>query len=296
MSNTLRMAIGTVAVSLVVLALMAAAYWLTGSVALYSDALETTINVAGAATALFAIWCSGRPADKNHPYGHYKVEYFSALVQGGMVVATAILVGTAAWTGWQNPKAPATPFLGISVTAAAGAINLIWASILIRHGRRSKSPAMVANGEHLMTDVWTTGGVLVGFALVPITGWLRLDPLVAGLIALNIVWAGCGLLRESIAGLMDEVTDPGLVQTLRTVIASHAEGGMEAHDVRTRIAGRMTFIECHLVVPAKMTVEDAHNICECIEAAIRRAIGDAIITIHVEPEGNARHRGIVVVA
>ncbi len=295
MSNTLRVALGTLAVSLVVLALKAAAYWLTGSVALYSDALETTINVAAAAAALFAIWYSGRPADTNHPYGHYKIEYFSAVVEGGMVVATAVLIGEVAWEGWQHPKVPETPFLGIGLNAAAGVINLVWALVLIRYGRRWKSPALVAGGKHIMTDVWTTIAVLAGVALVPLTGWLRLDPLVAGLVALNIVWAGYGVLRESIGGLMDEVLDPTLVQTIRAVIAGHAEGAIEAHDVRTRTAGRMVFLEFHLVVPGAMSVEDAHTICDRIEAALHAAIGEAVINIHIEPESKAKHRGIVVV-
>lgn len=296
MSNTLRIAVATLGVSLVVLAMKAAAYWVTGSIALYSDALETTINVAAAAAALFAIWYAARPADTNHPYGHGKVEYFSAIVEGGMVVATAVLIGTMAWQGWQHPKAPDTPFLGIGLNAAAGVINLVWALVLIRSGRRWKSPALVAGGKHIMTDVWTTLGVLAGVALVPLTGWLRLDALVAGFVALNILWAGYEVLRGSVAGLMDEVTDPELVETIRAAISSHAEGAIEAHDVRTRTAGRMTFVEFHLVVPARMAVEDAHHICDRVEAAIRQQIGEAVINIHVEPERKAKHRGVVVMA
>jgi cation diffusion facilitator family transporter len=294
LSKSLRVAIATLVISLIVLALKAAAYWLTGSVALYSDALETTINVAAAAAALFAIWYSGRPADKNHPYGHYKVEYFSAIVEGGMVVATAVLIATIAWHGWQHPKHPKTPYLGIALNASAGVINLVWALALLRFGRAWKSPALVAGGKHIMTDVWTTIGVLIGVALVPITGFLRLDSLVAAFVAVNILWAGYGVLRESVGGLMDEVIDPDLIRTIRQAISTHADGAIEAHDIRSRTAGPMTFVEFHLVVPAQMAVEDAHTICDRIEEAIRQEIGKAVINIHVEPEGKAKHQGILV--
>jgi cation diffusion facilitator family transporter len=156
-------------------------------------------------------------------------------------------------------------------------INLVWALVLIRFGRAWKSPALVAGGKHIMTDVWTTLGVLGGFALVPITGWIRLDPLVAGFVALNIIWADYGVLRESAGALMDEVIDPDLVPTIRLAISSHADGAIEAHDIRSRTAGPMMFVEFHLVVPANMTVQAAHGICDRFEEAIRQEIGRAVI-------------------
>jgi cation diffusion facilitator family transporter len=145
-----------------------------------------------------------------------------------------------------------------------------------------------------MADVWTTGAVLVGVALVPLTGWLRLDPLVAALVALNILWTGYGMLRESVGGLMDEVADPEAVAELRRIISEHANGAIEAHDVRTRTAGSVTFIEFHLVVPGRMAVEDAHAICDRIEHALRERVGEAVINIHIEPEREAKQRGVVV--
>ena len=295
MSRTLKVAWGSLGVSVVALAMKFAAYWLTGSVALYSDALETVINVMAALGALVALWFSGRPADANHPYGHHKAEYLSAVAEGALVLATAFLIGREAWLGWEHPRAPETPFLGILLNGAAGVVNLAWASVLIRGGRRWKSPALVAGGKHLMTDVWTTGAVLAGFALVPLTGGLRLDPLVAALVALNILWTGYGVLRESVGGLMDEVADPEAVAELRQVISEHANGAIEAHDVRTRTAGRVTFVEFHLVVPGRMTVEDAHAICDRVERALRERAGQAVINIHVEPEGKAKQRGVPVV-
>ena len=145
-----------------------------------------------------------------------------------------------------------------------------------------------------MTDVWTTAAVLIGVALIPLTGWLRLDPLVAALVALNILWTGYGMLRESVGGLMDEVADPAAVAELRRIISDYADGAIEAHDVRTRTAGSVTFIEFHLVVPGRMAVEDAHTICDRIERALREHAGEAVINIHVEPEREAKRTGIVV--
>ena len=185
--------------------------------------------------------------------------------------------------------------MGILLNGAAGVANLARALALIRSGRRRKSPALVAGSKHVMTDVWTTGAVLVGFALVPLTGWLRLDPLVAALVALNILWTGYGVLRESVGGLMDEVADPEAMAELRRIISEHADGAIEAHDVRTRTAGSVIFVEVHLVVPGRMAVEDAHAICDRIERALRERIGSAVINIHVEPEHKAKHRAVPVV-
>ncbi len=283
MNRTLGIAWTSLAVSLLVLAIKAAAYRLTGSVALYSDALETVINVATAGAALFALWYSARPADANHRYGHYKAEYFSAIVEGGLVLATAVMIGGAAWQGLDHPPAIRAPWLGIAVNAAGGAVNLVWALVLLREGRRARSPALLAGGRHVMTDVWTTLAVLTGFALVPLTGWHWLDPAVAAVVALNILRAGYGVLRASVGGLMDEVPDLADVSVLRDAIAAGGGGAIEAHDVRLRAAGRMTFVDFHLVVPSEMTVEAAHRICDRIETAIRSRVGQAVITIHVEP-------------
>lgn len=294
MSRSLKVAWGSLAVSIVVLALKAAAYLVTGSVALYSDALETVINVVAAAGALLALWLAEQPADANHPYGHNKAEYLSAVVEGALVLATALVIAHEAWLGWQNPHAPETPVVGIVLNGAGGCINLVWALVLIRRGRAWKSPALVAGGKHVMTDVWTTGAVLIGFALVPLTGWLRLDPFVAALVALNILWTGYAMLRESVGGLMDEVSDTETVGEMRRIISANAGGAIEAHDVRTRTAGSVTFVEFHLVVPGRMAVEDAHEICDRIEASLRKDLGSAVITIHVEPERKAKHSGVVV--
>ena len=294
MSRTIKIGWGSLAVSVVVLAMKAGAYWVTGSLALYSDALETVINVVSAMTALLALWFSEQPADDNHPYGHQKAEYLSAVVEGALVLATAFAIGRDAWLGWQNPKVPDTPYLGLALNGSAGVINLVWATVLIRLGRSWKSPALTASGKHIMTDVTTTVGVLIGFALIPLTGWLRLDPAIAALVAVNILWAGVGILRGSVGALMDEIGDPAAVADMRRVISDSAQGAIEAHDVRMRTVGNMTFVEFHLVVPARMLVEDAHEICDRIETAVRDKVGQATINIHIEPEYKAKASGVPV--
>jgi len=294
MTAIMKAAWGSLVVSLVVLSMKGVAYWLTGSVALLSDALETVINVAAALGALVALRLSALPPDANHLYGHSKAEYLSALAEGALVLLTSVLIAREAWDGWQNPHVPETPFLGIGLNAGAGVINLVWALVLIRQGRLWKSPALIAGGRHIMTDVWTTAAVLVGFALVPLTGYLRLDPLVAGFVALNILWTGYGMLRQSMGALMDEVADPEAVADLRKIISASAEGAIEAHDLRTRTAGSTTFIEFDLVVPGTMTVQDSHDICDRVETALRAHLGNAVINIHVEPEREAKQTGVPV--
>ena len=283
MDRTIPIAWASLAVSLLVLGTKTEAYRLTGSVALYSDALETVINVATALAALFALWYGARPADTNHPYGHDKAEYLSAVVEGALVLATAFAILNAAVAGWTHPAAVHAPARGIALNAAAGLLNLVWALVLLREGRRLKSPALLAGGRHVMTDVWTTVAVVAGFALVPLTGWLRLDGVVAAVVGLNILRTGWSVLRNSVGGLMDEVQDPDSVTTIRSAIARAGGGAIEAHDVRLRVAGRMTFVDFHLVVPSEMTVDAAHVICDRIEHAIRAQVGRAVISIHVEP-------------
>jgi cation diffusion facilitator family transporter len=293
-SPLLKLGWGSVAVSVAVLLLKYAAYAVTGSVALYSDAIECIINVVAAAAAVLALSVSARPADANHPYGHNKAEYLSAVLEGALVLLTAFAIAHQAWLGWQHPHAPSAPVQGIAINAAAGVMNCIWALVLIRVGRRRRSPALAAGGRHVMSDVWSSGCLLIGFALVPLTGWLRLDAVLAALVAANILRVGFQMTRNSIGGLMDEVTNPGAVAEIRRVISENAEGAIEAHDVRTRCVGAMTFIEFHLVVPGHMAVQTAHDICDRIERALRLELGDALINIHVEPEQKAKHKGVVV--
>jgi cation diffusion facilitator family transporter len=177
---------------------------------------------------------------------------------------------------------------------AATAVNAGWASVLFRQGRRANSPALLADGRHLVADVITSLGVVVGVGAVALTGILWLDPLLAALTAVNILWSGSRLVRESVGGLMDEAVEPVLLGRIRAAVSTHAAGAIEAHDLRTRHAGRVTFIEFHLVVPGSMSVDAAHAICDRIEAALKAEMDAAVITIHVEPEGKAKHHGVLV--
>ena len=291
----MRAAWGSLAVSIVALGLKLAAWWVTGSVALYSDALETIINVVAAVAALVALRVSARPADPGHPYGHQKAEYFSAVLEGMMVLGAAAAILHEVYGAWANPAVPDAPLLGMAINGAATALNAAWAAYLIRAGRAWRSPAILASGRHVLTDVWTSGGVLLGFALVPVTGWAWLDPAMAALVAVNIVWTGVSMVRDSVGALMDRALEPEVLAAIRRVIAESAEGALEAHDLRTRASGEVSFVEFHLVVPAAMTVGDAHEICDRLEAALRGQIGEAVISIHLEPEGQAQRRGVPVV-
>ena len=295
MNTGFAIAVGSLLVGGVVLGLKFLAYGLTGSIALYSDALESVVNVATALAALIAVRLAAHPPDANHPYGHHKAEYFSAVLEGVMIVVAAVLILREAYFGLLNPKPLDAPLRGLVINGLAGVINAAWCWILIRQGRRLRSPALVADGRHLLSDVVSSAGVILGLSLAAVTGWAILDPVLAGLVALNILWSGWRVIRDSVGGLMDEAVPATALERIREVISSHGGGALEAHDLRSRRAGRMTFIEFHLVVPGEMSVSDAHDICDRIEQALKAEVQDALITIHVEPEGKAKHSGIVVV-
>ncbi|MEC9369615.1 MAG: cation diffusion facilitator family transporter [Pseudomonadota bacterium] len=292
--ETKRIALGSIGVGAAVLGLKYLAYWLTGSVALLSDALESIVNVAAAIAAFVAISYSARPADAEHPYGHHKAEYFSSVIEGVLIVLAALLIFREAWDAYLAPRGIEAPVEGLAVNGLATAVNGAWCWVLLRHGRKRRSPALVADGKHLFADVLSSVGVFAGVSLAAATGWLVLDPLLAAIVGVNILWSGWGLVKESVGGLMDSAPPPEEVDRIREVISRHADGAIEAHDLRTRHAGRATFVDFHLVVPGKMSVSEAHDICDRIEKALREEVGTATITIHVEPEEKAKHSGIVV--
>lgn len=290
-----RLAYGSLAVGLAVLALKAYAAWATGSLALFSDALESVVNVVTAIVALVAVRLAARPADASLPYGYHKAEYFSAVVIGIFIAVAALVIFAEAYQGFVAPRLFKADPIGLGVSFLATLTNAGWAYALLRLGRRERSPALLADGRHLMTDVVSTVGVLIGVLLAAATGWAQLDAILAALVGLTILWSGWELIKQSVIGLMDVAVDPRKLAQIRELIASHAEGAIEAHDIRTRQAGRMTFIEFHLVVPGAMSVAEAHVICDRIESTLRDAVTDTQITIHVEPENKAKHSGIVVV-
>lgn len=292
--TTIKLAIGSIFVGFVVLGLKAVAYWLTGSVALLSDALESTVNVATAFAALIAIRIAAKPADTDHPYGHHKAEFFSAVLEGVMIIVAALLIFREAYHGFMDPQAFSAPVEGLVINMVATGINGWWAWVLITRGRKQKSPALVADGKHLITDVISSAGVAIGLLLAVVTGWWILDPVMAALVAVNILWSGSKIVKDSLSGLMDEAVSEQTLTDIRKAIAAEAGGAIEAHDLRTRHAGIATFIDFHLVVPGDTTVFQAHEICDRIEKALKALLDDAKITIHVEPEHKLKPSGAIV--
>lgn len=291
----MNIAAASLVIGLLVFGLKVLAWRITDSIALYSDALESTVNIVTAITAIMAVSLAQKPADAALPYGYHKAEYFSAVLVGVMIIVAAILIFREAFLGFFAPHVPNAPVSGLLISAGATAINGIWAFYLLRYSRKVRSPALQADAKHLFTDVVSTGGVLIGLVLVVVTGWAVLDPILAALVALNILWSGWEVMRDSVGGLMDVATPPETLKTIREVIAVNADGAIEAHDIRTRQAGKMTFVEFHLVVAGGMSVAHAHAICDRLEAKLREAVEDVQVTIHVEPEEKAKHSGIVVV-
>ncbi|ETX27412.1 cation diffusion facilitator family transporter [Roseivivax isoporae] len=294
MSETGRIAAWSLVVGVAVLGIKTFAWWLTGSVALLSDALESVVNIATAFAALMAVRIAARPPDATHPYGHHKAEFFSAVLEGVLIVVAALFILEEAWQGFRTPPEINAPWTGIAVNLVAAGLNAAWAAVLIRQGRRLRSPALRADGAHLRADVVTSAGVAIGVAAAVLTGWTWLDPALAALVAVHVLWSGWKVLSASVSGLMDEsIPEPDLA-SLREIISESAEGAVEAHDLRTRHAGSATFVEFHLVVPGDMTVETAHRICDRVEASLKSAVPECTVTIHVEPEHKAKHTGIVV--
>jgi len=279
----LRLALWSIPVAFGVMGLKFLAWRLTGSVALLSDALESIVNVVSAVLALSAIRYANRPADKAHPYGHHKAEYFSAVSEGVLIVLAALLILEESIPALAAPRPLDAPLAGLVLNGAAGVINAVWALLLIRTGRAQRSPALAADGRHLMTDVVTSAGVIAGLVLAQLTGWAILDPLLAIVVAANILREGWRVIAGSLGGLMDSAVAPETRTLIEATILGNADGAIEVHDIRTRHAGAVTFIEFHLVVEGGMTVSASHAICDRVEAALEDAVPGAQVIIHVEP-------------
>ncbi|MBS0232622.1 MAG: cation transporter [Proteobacteria bacterium] len=283
-----RVAATNIAVSLVVITLKYIAYVISGSVALYSDALESIVNVMTAVTAYIAIRMSAMPPDSDHPFGHHKAEFLAAMFEGAMIAVAALLIMIKAYSGLTEGVKLEHSTLGLAINAVASAINAGWAWAMIRWGNNWRSPALVADGQHLFTDVITSVGVIVGLALAIVTGWHILDPLIAAVIAVNILMMGYRIATDSMSRLMDEAASPEIEARIRGAIEANGIGALQAHDIRTRQAGRALFIEFHLVVPGSMTVDEAHVICDRLENSIEQSIEGSEVVIHVEPEYKAK--------
>jgi cation diffusion facilitator family transporter len=283
-----NLALWSIVIAFAVMGLKFVAWRMTGSIALYSDALESIVNVITAGAAYWAIKVSHKPADPGHPFGHHKAEYFSAVLEGVLIGIAAVLIIMAVARNLATPPALDQPWNGIAVNAVAALLNLIWALVLIRQGTSERSPALVADGRHIMTDVVTSVGVIAGLAAAIGTGWNVLDPLLALLVAVNILWEGWKVVTSSVDGLMDRAVDPDERLRIRDIISANSQGAIEVHDLKTRIAGRATFIEFHLVVEADMTVSQSHVICDRIEEALKADMPSVRVIIHVEPDDEAK--------
>ncbi len=298
MRLVLKIAMGSIAIGVLILSAKLAAAQISGSTALFSDALETLVNVASSALALYALIVAARPADKEHNYGHGKAELLSAIATGAMILFAAVLIFQRAITAFLHPH-PLEPLLGglglgLGLNTLAGGFNGLWALVLFRIGRRERSPALVADAEHLLSDLYTTGGILVALLAA---SWLKLpvlDPLIALVIAGQIAFMGGKTVLRSISGLLDEAPPPDVADRIRALVREHATGAIEAHDLRMRQSGNESFLEFHLVVPGEMTVNEAHDICDRIEAALKQEMEGVVVTIHVEPEGKAEHTGVLL--
>lgn len=284
-----QLAFWGIPLSLGVMGLKLLAWYVTGSVALLSDGLESTVNVIAAVMAWMVVGYAAKPADEDHPFGHYKAEYFSAVVEGVLIVVAALVIVQEAAAAVMAPKLPDAPALGLAINAGAGAVNAIWAFVLIRAGRTYRSPALTADGQHIVADVVTSVGVLAGLLLALGTGYAILDPAMAIVVAINILYQGWKVISHSVSGLMDHAVSAEEERSIKAAIAAHAEGALNVHHLRSRQAGRATFIAFDLVVPSSMTVGEAHDICDRLEDAIQAAHPGAQCVIHVEPESEKAH-------
>jgi len=281
-SSLTRFAWLSIAAALSTMALKTVAYLVTGSVGLLSDSLESVVNLAGAMMALAMLNVAARPADEEHAYGHTKAEYFSSGVEGTLILLAAVSVAYAAVRRFLAPRPLEQIGLGLGVLVVASLINLAVALILLRAGKRSQSITLEANAKHLLTDVWTSAGVLVGVGAVAFTGWQRLDPVVALAVAANIVWAGVRIVRESVLGLMDTALPPAELDALRKVLDSYVQEGIQYHALRSRQSGARRFVSMHVLVPGKWTVHRGHRLLERIEADIRRTLPNVTVLTHLE--------------
>lgn len=284
MSTLKKFAWLSVATSIVTIALKMAAWWVTGSVGLLSDAAESVVNLVASVVALIAITVAERPADDDHQYGHSKAEYFSAGVEGAMIFVASTFI---LYTGVErllNPVPIESLGLGLAISVVAAVVNGVVGTLLIRAGVRHRSPTLKADGKHLMTDVVTSVGVVIGVALVWITGWGFLDPIVAIAVGLNILFIGYKLVHESGMGLMDATLPDEDNQAIQEVLDRHRQPGrVDFHELRTRESGRWRFVEFHALVPGDWSVDQGHDLVETVEQEIHAALPHSHITTHLEP-------------
>jgi len=286
-----RFAYLSIAAAILTITLKVIAWRITGSVGLLSDAAESVVNLIAAIAVLIALKVAAMPADKNHHFGHTKAEYFSAAVEGMMIFVAALVIMYTAVDRFLHPQPIENVGLGLAISVVASAVNGAVAVVLLRAGRRYRSMTLTADGKHLMTDVWTSAGVVVGVVLVALTGIARLDPVIAFLVGINIVWTGWKLIRESTEGLMDISMPKADNSAIAEILARFVTREVHFHALRTRVSGHHRFAEVHVLVPGAWTVQQGHDLVEEVEEAVHREFGEIALTCHLEPSEDPRAYG-----
>ncbi|HEY7330633.1 MAG TPA: cation diffusion facilitator family transporter [Gemmataceae bacterium] len=273
----------SIAAAVLTLALKSVAYFLTSSVGLLSDAVESLVNVVAAVTAYLSLYYAAKPVDESHTYGHEKIEFFSSGMEGLLILAAAAAIAWYAVQRLITPQELQPLGPGLAISLLASLFNGFTAAVLLRAGRRYGSIVLEADGWHLLTDVWTSAAVLLGLSLVWLTGVQMLDPLIALVVSVNILWTGFSLIRRSFDGLMDRALPPPEQAAVRAAIEQHLGPNMDYHALRTRRAGRRRFVDFHLLVPGRLTVQEAHTLTGRIEESVRSALPELEVTVHIEP-------------
>jgi len=273
----------SIGAALLTIILKFGAYLLTGSVGLLSDAAESVVNLIAAFVAFWALTFAARPPDAEHAFGHSKAEYFSSGVEGALILVAAVCIAVEAWGRLLHPQPLQQIGLGLGLSLFATAINGSLALVMLKAGERLRSVTLRADAHHLLTDVWTTVGVVVGLFLVKLTGWLVLDPIIALIVAVNIVWAGVRLLRETGSGLLDASLPAAEQKIITDTLLPYQDQGIQFHALRTRGAGTRRFVSFHVLVPGHWTIQRGHDLCEAIELAIIKALPDTHVMTHLEP-------------
>lgn len=278
-----RYAILSIAAAVVTICLKFGAYLLTGSVGLFSDAAESVVNLGAAFAVLWALTLAARPPDEEHTFGHNKAEYFSSGLESALIVIAAIWIGVTAWGRLLEPQPLENVGIGLSITLVAAAINGGTALIILRAGRRLRSITLRADAQHLLTDVWTSLGVVFGVFMAQLTGWLALDPIVALIVAANILWTGVRLLSDTANGLLDRALPDEDQQKISEVLARYENEGIQFHAVRTRAAGQRRFVSAHVLVPGRWSVQQGHDLIERLEEELGEALPGSTFFMHLEP-------------
>ena len=281
-SSLTRFAWLSIGAALLTIVLKSAAYYFTGSVGLLSDAVESIVNLVGAVVALTMLTIAARPADEEHNFGHSKAEYFSSGIEGTLILIAALSIGVTAVQRLIAPQPIEQIGLGLGISLAASIVNLVVGQIILRAGKRGNSITLEANAQHLMTDVWTSVGVIAGVGAVALTGWIRLDPIVALLVAANIIWSSFQIIRKSVLGLMDTGLPAEQQDLIQGVLVVYRNMGIEFHALRTRQAGNRAFVSFHVLVPGDWTVQQGHDLLEQIDFELRRALPNITVFTHLE--------------